>query len=355
MPDIQEHLLPGENYIEGISQGAARAILRYVEELKMHASIEDGNRACGTGDCMTDSDWLDAQYQRVLQEWPLSDTRKVWLADLKELEQTLQDRISQMSDGAFVKLSVRSPKDSAQYVPSYKQCIRDGVAASEIRVGDVEELSDTVKIIKEAAWLAMRVESGADALQLLLRSDRIYVDILQADLFAKPSCKTGEKAISLVCHVHAFFKGFHPDWEFRGFVSDNVRTGLTVYNPWVYDKKLIENKLQVLSLINNLWDEVQDKVRSSNYSIDFAVSPALDGGVWIVEINNFLPPLAGSGLFVYQDEADRAKLKKGPFEFRIKESPVKEADFINTSIDKYGRKRTLTMKPAPDHIMRCTR
>jgi hypothetical protein len=37
-----------------------------------------------------------------------------------------------------------------------------------------------------------------------------------------------------------------------------------------------------------------------------------------------LPPLAGSGLFACQDGADRAKLKlkKGPFEFRIKESPV---------------------------------
>ena len=27
----------------------------------------------------------------------------------------------------------------------------------------------------------------------------------------------------------------------------------------------------------------------------------MDGCVWIVEVNNFLPPLAGSGLFVYQD------------------------------------------------------
>ena len=98
--------------------------------------------------------------------------------------------------------------DSAQYVPAYKQQIRKGIAASKVRVGDIEELSDTVKIIKEAAWLAMRVVNGAEAMQLLLRSDRIYVDILQADLFAKPDKDTGKKVC--VSTIAIWFYGSHP-------------------------------------------------------------------------------------------------------------------------------------------------
>lgn len=150
-----------------------------------------------------------------------------------------------------------------------------------------------------------------------------------------------------------FFSGFHPNWEFRGFVSQNVRTCLTAYNPWIYESKLVEKKEKILNIITTLWDVVEPKVRSDNYSIDFAVSPLLNGDVWVVEINNFLPPLAGSGLFHYHDESDRTVLAKGPFEFRVRETPVKREDFVWTTVEENtGKTRVVTMQPAPDHVMR---
>jgi hypothetical protein len=153
-------------------------------------------------------------------------------------------------------------------------------------------------------------------------------------------------------HVFEFFSGFDPDWEFRGFVANGKRTGLTVYSPWVYQQRMVEEYDRLLEIITRLWDRVEPCIRSDNYSVDFAVSPALNGDCWIVEINNFLPPLAGSGLFNYNDSADRQLLlhPQGvrPFEFRIRREPMTSAD-LEYRNEETGR--SIVMQPAPPHTM----
>jgi hypothetical protein len=75
-----------------------------------------------------------------------------------------------------------------------------------------------------------------------------------------------------------------------------------------------------------------------------------------VEINNFLPPLAGSGLFNYNDSADRELLLHSngprPFEFRIRTEPMQTAD-LEYHNPETGR--TIVMQPAPPHTMRFVR
>ncbi len=123
-------------------------------------------------------------------------------------------------------------------------------------------------------------------------------------------------------------------------------------SPWIYQPSIVRDKLAILALVEGVWDRVQPKIRSDNYSIDFAVAPDLSA-CWIVEINNFLPPLAGSGLFKYRHAADRTVIERGPFEFRIKETPVTPEDFVSVDIDEAtGRTTTTTMHPAPPHIMK---
>ena len=152
----------------------------------MYANLADVGRQSSDGISMHDPDWLDNQHERILEEWQTSNIRSIWLRDLLDLATSLDQHIRTMGeDGAFVKLSVRSPKDSAQYVNEYRRLLKVGVRTSNVRVGSALELSDTVDIVKYAAWKAMRVKTGAEALSLLLRSERIYLDMLQAELFSQ--------------------------------------------------------------------------------------------------------------------------------------------------------------------------
>ena len=58
-------------------------------------------------------------------------------------------------------------------------------------------------------------------------------------------------------------------------------------------------------------------------------------------------------MFDYHDESDRTVLAEGPFEFRVRETPVGREDFVRTTVDENtGKKRVVTMQPAPDHVMR---
>ena len=132
-----------------------------------------------------------------------------------------------------------------------------------------------------------------------------------------------------------------------------MRTSLTAYSPWCYDPRIVEKKDEILALIQETWAAAAERIgeKSLNYSLDFAVATDLSQ-CWIVEVNNFLPPLAGCGLFIYGDASDRAVMERGPFEFRIKEVPLRAEDFVQTTHDpKTGRSRTIVMQPAPQHLM----
>lgn len=184
-----------------------------------------------------------------------------------------------------------------------------------------------------------------DAFHLLVRSERVYLDILQHELFT-----TAEGvSFDMDVHVAEFFEEFDPIWEFRGFVCQGKRTALTAYNPWVYDPLICEKKEGILHAISHVWSQAEGLVRSANYTLDFAVSKDLKL-VYIVELNNFLPPLAGSCLFDIHSEHDKDILANGPFEFRTRDVPTTEADFVFTSTTERGT-RTTIMQPAPPHLM----
>ena len=97
---------------------------RYVEELKMYADLEDSRHGgLDTSDypgARFDPQFLALHWQyEVEQEWPLSKIRSDWLHSLRALEAKLQEAIAAIgcagdanATAAFVKLSVRSPKDS---------------------------------------------------------------------------------------------------------------------------------------------------------------------------------------------------------------------------------------------------
>ena len=242
-------------------------------------------------------------------------------------------------------------------MPSYKQLITEHIRErSNVMPDSIDALGADVSAIKYAAWKAMRCTTGEEAVLLLVRSDRIYIDILQHELFCRGTGhQQKQSAFDLKVHVFEFFSGFDPDWEFRAFMSNGSRTAITIYNPWVYSADMLNKKEQILALLLEVWDKADGHIRSENYSLDFAVSPDLSA-CWIVELNNFLPPLAGCGVFNFYDEEDRKVLLEGPFEFRLKKAPVTEADFSRVHINADAEtgqevKVTVNMQPASPDVM----
>lgn len=160
------------------------------------------------------------------------------------------------------------------------------------------------------------------------------------------------KGFQLALHVTPFCDAFDPNWEFRGFVCKGRRTGLTAYSPWVWEPRQADpsEKAAILARIEQVWDQAEAGLRSQNYSIDFAVSPST-GECWVVEVNNFLPPLSGSGLFSMDDPYDVELLRSGPFEFRVRTAPPTAADLERQIHNADGTTTRILMQPAPPALM----
>lgn len=357
-PDVEEFCFPTKTNLVKLQLPWAQAILRYREELKMYAALHDEHMVGSSS--MEDPQFLDAQHERILREWPAgSATMRSWWSAIEELRQAIDAALVGMHEGAFIKLSVRSPKDAALCLSSTYAMVLEGVRKSELRSDSSGVLSENVAIVKRASWLALRVRSGSDAVALLVRSERAYLDILQHELFNMRGCGGFEGGEALAdarnfeinVHVTEFFSGFDPDWEFRYFVVDGQRTGLTTYNPWVFVPAIVAHKKEIFHLIENVINKVQPKIHSQTYSIDFAVSPQLDA-CWVVEVNNFVPPLAGAGLFDTSSARDCTLLRTGPFEFRVRDAPVTESEMTKTHGDiRTGTSTTVQMQPAPPRLM----
>jgi hypothetical protein len=350
-----------------LTRPAALSLLQMRDGVKMRANLMDTNKGI-SGNALKDPSFLAKAEE---EEWELqrdskNETTKRQFGALYALCDAVDAAIQEKYQkcGVFFKLSVRSPKDAPIYLPSFRRIIQERIASSAIPSTDpcalsgtlcppkisssflsflsflsffspslsTHFLSDDISIIRYSLWKSLQCWTSKDVLTLLLRSERVYIDILQHDLFlstSQPDLK--EEKFHLNLHLFPFCNDpdFDPDWEFRGFVVDGVRTCLTTYSPFIFSPEISAQKDKILRLIEGVWDSVQGRIQSKNYCLDFAVSRSLSH-CWIVEVNNFLPPLAGAGLFDYHDvDGDRVTLFHGPFEFRIQEKPIQETDFLH--------------------------
>jgi len=85
---------------------------------------------------------------------------------------------------------------------------------------------------------------------------------------------------------------------------------------------MAQNKEKIKNRILKFFEETKHLVPIDDYVIDYALDPHSQK-IWIVEINN-PPPVAGQALFNWEDEKDNEIIRKGPFEFRILETPPKD-------------------------------
>jgi len=279
---------------------------------------------------------LDSDNYKLLEE-------QVW-KELKQEEKDLLEAVRVRLDeaiqpfvekggAAFVKLNTRSPKDAAFFSSKTKEYIKQEIElnAAGVVPGTEECNAEDINIFVRSITKALAVTSGSEALQLLTRSQRVLEDVTGAELMSS------EEGFSLSLIVREWDPNLHPEWEFRVFVNNNRLTSATQYNPLCFVPQITENEAKVKQCIVDFIEMVKGAITESTYTIDLALSPEITvESTKIIEINA-PPPLAGTGLFKWDIEADRKQIREGEhFELRVNHTFKANAkDEIQPALRRY--------------------
>ncbi|PRP86639.1 hypothetical protein PROFUN_05118 [Planoprotostelium fungivorum] len=207
-------------------------------------------------------------------------------------------------DGAFVRLSTRSPKDAVLRDETKIKKLLD-LEMKNLGVTSYEDVEHTMIAVIRAAIKCMRVTSGAEAVKYMCRSERSY-----HDLFARLLNYGQTEKFQMNVVVRQWVET-QPEWEFRGFVSKGKMTALTQYFKSCYVRQLSQNKNEIAKKIVALQEEVHPLIGLDSYTIDFVVTPEK---IWIIELNTF-GPQASPSLFNWAE--DNEVMNYGPFECRV--------------------------------------
>eukprot|EP01122_Echinamoeba_exundans_P015346 TRINITY_DN7238_c0_g1_i1.p1 TRINITY_DN7238_c0_g1~~TRINITY_DN7238_c0_g1_i1.p1 ORF type:complete len:359 (-),score=61.52 TRINITY_DN7238_c0_g1_i1:115-1164(-) len=253
---------------------------------------------------------ITCSYQRGKSK--LTDAQK---AALEKLEGRLEKLIEKFPQGAFVRLSTRSPKDAVLLSPKLYENL-------EKFINDETEdpNADTVAWYK-AAVHTMKVTSGAEAVALLCSSGRSNTD-LTAAIDANKSKDEGEDVE--LDDMHLIVREWtcvEPQMEFRGFCYKRKLRAVCQYFTSCYFPETVENKNEIAkTLVKFFRKSIKDRIPFDNCVIDFAIMP---DGPRVVEFNPWYIR-TGPVMFKWLDDIQLLKHGNpgGPegLEFRIIES-----------------------------------
>eukprot|EP01127_Copromyxa_protea_P008296 TRINITY_DN1900_c0_g1_i2.p1 TRINITY_DN1900_c0_g1~~TRINITY_DN1900_c0_g1_i2.p1 ORF type:complete len:273 (+),score=33.39 TRINITY_DN1900_c0_g1_i2:375-1193(+) len=213
------------------------------------------------------------------------------------------------------RLNTRSPKDAVLNGTKVKQLIAEQITAhpfedpysSECYVNDA-------RIYWRCISKVQCVHSGAEAMELMLKSNRILEDLSRGELYQGDTFHT-----KLVIRKWA---DIDPELEFRTFVSKGQVTGITQYHMKCYIPEFSQNKEKIIKAITDKVEKLNPLIDAPDktYTIDFVFSRDFEVCT-LIEIND-PPPTAGTSLFIWDDEDDKKIIFEGPLTLRILEAPV---------------------------------
>lgn len=259
---------------------------------------------------------LDSLIQ-LLDEEVVSKLSSDDIEHIHEIEMRIEAAMSRLSTpahGAFVRLSTRSPKDSALSSMFIRELIRNGIESHELEcpdASDAEKIQADLNIFTIATCFALKVSTAKDALNLLMHSQRVFDDIMRCDLDMDMNADSTdpEDYWDMKLVVREWWPALFPPFEFRCFVYDDFMTSITQYYSLTYYAEVIDNKDRIQRMIVDKWSVVHPLLCLHSYTIDFAISWELDA-IMVVEINH-LPPSAGTSLFDFNDVNDRSQIERG--------------------------------------------
>eukprot|EP01087_Luapelamoeba_hula_P011320 TRINITY_DN3064_c0_g1_i1.p1 TRINITY_DN3064_c0_g1~~TRINITY_DN3064_c0_g1_i1.p1 ORF type:complete len:541 (+),score=79.64 TRINITY_DN3064_c0_g1_i1:40-1662(+) len=229
------------------------------------------------------------------------------VAALKVLEERLDIEIVRQFQGrgAFLRLCGRSPKDAD---PLDRDFVRHNYAAQlDKLVAAGAELTANTKMRAVAnmpSWL--RVRSGAEAMSLLLTSERVFADMHDWLKWGEP-----EQIV-----LREWEEELVIEYEFRAFIHDNEIRAISQYDHYCVYPNLVALKERIQELIFAEWARVHPFVGEAHYVIDFGYLVSKDTVV-VIEISPFRD-CTGTALFKWAQ--NREQLTNGPFEFRLRET-----------------------------------
>lgn len=195
----------------------------------------------------------------------LNDDERRWLVDVEGRLEECRARMSENgNEPVFVKTSCRSAKDS----PTVGEAFRTLYGQYLSQLEDEQKNSENEQIIciLKAAFESLKVYKSERALEMLIRSERIYQDMLLAS--EVPERFNQNFVIRKFVHIDV-------DMEFRGFVHNRRLTALSQYNYLIYSKRLNENRQLVQKKIVDFFDQKVNPLLTDkfldNYVIDFAL------------------------------------------------------------------------------------
>ncbi|MFX0142216.1 MAG: hypothetical protein ACFFDN_51735, partial [Candidatus Hodarchaeota archaeon] len=210
-------------------------------------------------------------YQQSKGEGKITSEENLLLKNIKEQIDDILKKFKTPDNGAFVRLSTRSPKDSR--IARKKS---DKVFQEELKKGTGDENSRLVAIVKSSI-LGLKVNSGKEAMELLLDSQRIYDDLVTALQFSKT------EGFSQKIFVREWIN-IPIDMEFRGFVHKKNLNAISQYYHYLLFPNLHKDISTIEKRIKEFYNSIKDKISIESFIIDFAV---LKDNVILIELNPF--------------------------------------------------------------------
>ena len=232
----------------------------------------------------------DASWRHAIPELGASDELV-----LEQMEMRLDAALAApmfKGTGAFMRLCGRSPKDGEPLDPvatwkSYERELARVVEEEGLPAGDANTKLNAVARVQ---WLSVR--TGADAMCLLLTSERVFSDLHDWIRYGEP-----EQVV-----LRQWNPNITLDYEFRCFVSNNRMTCISQYDTYTAYPHLPPLKDLIADRLIAAWRALHRDVRLDTYCMDFAYFPKEDRAV-MIELSPFLP-CTGPCLFNWVADKD---------------------------------------------------
>jgi gamma-glutamylcyclotransferase (GGCT)/AIG2-like uncharacterized protein YtfP len=241
---------------------------------------------------------------------------------LNDLESDIDKYIkSKFSNGAFIRLCGRSPKDGEPLNTNIVYSQYEKIHSNLIKSGWENNIHSKMTAIAKTPY--MKVTSGKEAMSLILTSERVYADMRDWKLFGEPE---------QIC-LREYNDCITLDFEFRAFVYDDKLTAITQYDHHSYFPHISEYKDVVCDKIKDKISEIHHVIKIKNYVADFAF---INNNVLLIELSPFFP-CTGSSLFNWHNDLDLLKGKYLPeviFRLKAKEDVHPQlADLVEINWD----------------------